>query len=103
VIVMSGLPEQQYAVQCVARGSARLLRGQCARRNQKAVRTVLSGRRLRERPLCEILVADPRSAMAIPDKPLACPALDRNSNLANWLPAAECSDHATEISLSVKT
>ena len=68
VLVMSGLPEQQYAVNVLRAGASGYLSKDSAPEElMKAVRTVLSGRRYVSAALAEILVAD---LDGDPDKPL---------------------------------
>ena len=71
VLVMSGLPEQQYAVNVLRAGASGYLSKDSAPEElMKAVRTVLAGRRYVSAALAEILVAD---LDGDPDKPLhAC-------------------------------
>ena len=68
VLVMSGLPEQQYAVNVLRAGASGYLSKDSAPEElMKAVRTVLAGRRYVSAALAEILVAD---LDGDPDKPL---------------------------------
>ena len=68
VLVMSGLPEQQYAVNVLRAGASGYLSKDSAPEElMKAVRTVLAGRRYVSAALAERLVAD---LDGDPDKPL---------------------------------
>ena len=59
VLVMSGLPEQQYAVNVLRAGASGYLSKDSAPEElMKAVRTVLAGRRYVSEALAELLVAD---------------------------------------------
>ena len=90
VLVMSGLPEQQYAVNVLRAGASGYLSKDSAPEElMKAVRTVLGRPALRERALAEILVAD---LDGDPDKPHACAAVRRanSRSSASSRPAAGC-------------
>jgi two-component system invasion response regulator UvrY len=92
VLVMSGLPEQQYAVNVLRAGASGYLSKDSAPEElMKAVRTVLSGR----------LVAD---LDGDPDKPLHARLSTREFQIFCKLAAGRgVSDIANELSLSVKT
>jgi two-component system invasion response regulator UvrY len=98
VLVMSGLPEQQYAVNVLRAGASGYLSKDSAPDElMKAVRTVLSGRRYVSAALAEILVADL-------DKPLHARLSTREFQIFCKLAAGRgVSDIANELSLSVKT
>ena len=99
VLVMSGLPEQQYAVNVLRAGASGYLSKDSAPEElMKAVRTVLSGRRYVS---AEILVAD---LDGDPDKPLHARLSTREFQIFCKLAAGRgVSDIANELSLSVKT
>ncbi len=102
VLVMSGLPEQQYAVNVLRAGASGYLSKDSAPEElMKAVRTVLSGRRYVSAALAEILVAD---LDGDPDKPLHARLSTREFQIFCKLAAGRgVSDIANELSLSVKT
>ncbi len=83
VLVMSGLPEQQYAVNVLRAGASGYLSKDSAPEElMKAVRTVLAGRRYVSAALAEILVAD---LDGDPDRPHACAPVD--PRISNFLQA----------------
>jgi two-component system, NarL family, invasion response regulator UvrY len=99
VLVMSGLPEQQYAVNVLRAGASGYLSKDSAPEElMKAVRTVLSGRRYVSAALAEAdLDGDP-------DKPLHARLSTREFQIFCKLAAGRgVSDIANELSLSVKT
>ncbi len=102
VLVMSGLPEQQYAVNVLRAGASGYLSKDSAPEElMKAVRTVLAGRRYVSAALAEILVAD---LDGDPDKPLHARLSTREFQIFCKLAAGRgVSDIANELSLSVKT
>jgi two-component system invasion response regulator UvrY len=102
VLVMSGLPEQQYAVNVLRAGASGYLSKDSAPEElMKAVRTVLSGRRYVSAALAEILVAD---LDGDPDKPLHARLSTREFQIFCKIAAGRgVSDIANELSLSVKT
>ena len=102
VLVMSGLPEEQYAVNVLRAGASGYLSKDSAPEElMKAVRTVLSGRRYVSAALAEILVAD---LDGDPDKPLHARLSTREFQIFCKLAAGRgVSDIANELSLSVKT
>jgi DNA-binding NarL/FixJ family response regulator len=102
VLVMSGLPEQQYAVNVLRAGASGYLSKDSAPEElMKAVRTVLSGRRYVSAALAEILVAD---LDGDPDKPMHARLSTREFQIFCKLAAGRgVSDIANELSLSVKT
>ena len=89
VLVMSGLPEQQYAVNVLRAGASGYLSKDSAPEElMKAVRTVLSGRRYVSAALAEILVADwtaIRTSRCTHGFPRAS-----SRSFANWRPDAAC-------------
>ena len=101
VLVMSGLPEQQYAVNVLRAGASGYLSKDSAPEElMKAVRTVLSGRRYVSAALAEILVAD---LDGDPDKPLHARLSTREFQIFCKLAAGRgVSDIANELSLSVQ-
>ena len=102
VLVMSGLPEQQYAVNVLRAGASGYLSKDSAPEElMKAVRTVLAGRRYVSAALAEILVAD---LDGDPDKPMHARLSTREFQIFCKLAAGRgVSDIANELSLSVKT
>ena len=102
VLVMSGLPEQQYAVNVLRAGASGYLSKDSAPGElMKAVRTVLSGRRYVSAALAEMLVADLDGDA---DKPLHARLSTREFQIFCKLAAGRgVSDIANELSLSVKT
>ena len=97
VLVMSGLPEQQYAVNVLRAGASGYLSKDSAPEElMKAVRTVLSGRRYVSAALAEILVAD---LDGDPDKPLHARLSTREFQIFCKLAAGRgVSDIANELS-----
>ncbi len=102
VLVMSGLPEQQYAVNVLRAGaSGYLSKDSSPDELMKAVRAVLAGRRYVSAALAEILVADLDGES---DKPLHARLSAREFQIFCKLAAGRgVSDIANELSLSVKT
>ena len=102
VLVMSGLPEQQYAVNVLRAGaSGYLSKDSSPDELMKAVRAVLAGRRYISTALAEILVADLDGES---DKPLHARLSAREFQIFCKLAAGRgVSDIANELSLSVKT
>ena len=102
VLVMSGLPEQQYAVNVLRAGaSGYLSKDSSPDELMKAVRAVLAGRRYVSTALAEILVADLDGES---DKPLHARLSAREFQIFCKLAAGRgVSDIANELSLSVKT
>jgi two-component system, NarL family, invasion response regulator UvrY len=102
VLVLSGLPEQQYAVNVLRAGASGYLSKDSAPEELlKAVQTVLVGRRYVSAALAESLVAD---LDGDPDKPLHTRLSTREFQIFCKLAAGRgVSDIAKELSLSVKT
>jgi DNA-binding NarL/FixJ family response regulator len=102
VLIMSGLPEAQYARNVLRAGASGYLSKDSAPEElMKAVRTVLAGRRYVSAALAEILVAD---LDGDPDKPLHARLSTREFQIFCKLAAGRgVSDIANELSLSVKT
>ncbi len=102
VLVMSGLPEQQYAVNVLRAGASGYLSKDSAPEElMKAVRTVLAGRRYVSAALAEMLAAD---LGGDPDKPMHARLSAREFQIFCKLAAGRgVSDIALELSLSVKT
>ncbi|MGO8828843.1 MAG: response regulator [Steroidobacteraceae bacterium] len=102
VLVMSGLPEQQYAVNVLRAGaSGYLSKDSSPDELMKAVRAVLAGRRYVSTALAEILVADLDGES---DKPLHARLSAREFQIFCKLAAGRGVSHiANELSLSVKT
>jgi DNA-binding NarL/FixJ family response regulator len=102
VLVMSGLPEQQYAINVLRAGASGYLSKDSAPEElMKAVRTVLSGRRYVSAALAEILVA---GLDGDADKPLHARLSAREFQIFCKLAAGRgVSEIANELSLSVKT
>jgi len=102
VLVMSGLPEQQYAVNVLRAGASGYLSKDSAPEElMKAVRTVLAGRRYVSAALAEILVAD---LDGDPDKPLHARLSTREFQIFCKLAEGKSvSEIAAKLFLSVKT
>lgn len=102
VLVMSGLPEQQYAVNVLRAGASGYLSKDSAPDElMKAVHTVLAGRRYVSAALAEILVADLGGDT---EKPLHARLSTREFQIFCKLAAGRgVSEIAKELSLSVKT
>jgi two-component system, NarL family, invasion response regulator UvrY len=102
VLVMSGLPEQQYAVNVLRAGASGYLSKDSAPEElMKAVRMVLAGRRYVSAALAEMLAAD---LGGDPDKPMHARLSTREFQIFCKLAAGRgVSDIALELSLSVKT
>ena len=102
VLIMSGLPEKQYAVNVLRAGaSGYVSKDGDPEELLKAVRTVLAGRRYVSATLAEMLVAD---LDGNPDEPLHARLSSREFQIFCKLAAGRgVSDIANELSLSVKT
>lgn len=102
VLVMSGFPERQYAVNVLKAGALGYLPKESAPEDLlKAVRTVLAGRRYVSATLAEILVSDLDNDA---DKPLHTRLSEREFQIFCKLAAgAAVSAIAAELCLSVKT
>jgi two-component system, NarL family, invasion response regulator UvrY len=102
VLVMSGLPEQQYAINVLRAGASGYLSKDCAPEElMKAVRTVLAGRRYVSTAVAEILVADLDGDA---DKPMHARLSSREFQIFCKIAAGRgVSEIANELSLSVKT
>jgi two-component system, NarL family, invasion response regulator UvrY len=102
VLVMSGLPEQQYAINVLRAGASGYLSKDCAPEElMKAVRTVLSGRRYVSSAVAEILVSDLDGDA---DKPMHARLSTREFQIFCKIAAGRgVSEIANELSLSVKT
>ena len=102
VLVLSGLPEQQYAINVLRAGaSGYLAKDSAPDELLKAVNNVLAGRRYVSEALAEILVADLDSD---PDKPLHTRLSTREFQIFCKIAGGRgVSDIANELSLSVKT
>jgi two-component system invasion response regulator UvrY len=102
VLVLSGLPERQYALNVLRAGAAGYLaKDAAAEELLKAVHTVLNGRRYVSASLAELLVED---LDADRDKPLHDSLSTREFQIFCKLAAGGgVSDIANELSLSVKT
>jgi DNA-binding NarL/FixJ family response regulator len=102
VLVLSGLPERQYALNVLRAGaSGYLAKDAAAEELLKAVHTVLNGRRYVSASLAELLVEDLDSDR---DKPLHDSLSTREFQIFCKLAAGRgVSDIANELSLSVKT
>jgi DNA-binding NarL/FixJ family response regulator len=102
VLVMSGLPEQQYAINVLRAGASGYLSKDCAPEElMKAVRTVLAGRRYVSTAVAEILVADLDGDA---DQPMHARLSTREFQIFCKIAAGRgVSEIANELSLSVKT
>jgi two-component system invasion response regulator UvrY len=102
VLVLSGLPERQYALNVLRAGAAGYLSKDAAPEElMKAVHTVLAGRRYVSASLAEILVSD---LDADHDKPLHDGLSTREFQIFCKIAAGRgVSEIANELSLSVKT
>lgn len=102
VLVLSGLPEQQYAINVLRAGACGYLAKDSAPEELlKAVNNVLAGRRYVSAALAEILVADLDSD---PNKPLHTRLSTREFQIFCKIAGGRgVSDIANELSLSVKT
>ena len=102
VLVMSGLPERQYALNVLRAGARGFLSKDGAPEELlKAVRTVLEGRRYVSPSLAELLVAELDQDV---DKPLHSRLSEREFQVLCKLAAGRAvSDIAGELCLSVKT
>ncbi len=102
VLIMSGLPEQQYAVNVLRAGASGYLSKDSAPEElMKAVRTVLAGRRYVSAALADILVAELDGDA---NKPMHARLSTREFQIFCKLAAGRgVSEIATELSLSVKT
>jgi two-component system, NarL family, invasion response regulator UvrY len=104
VLIMSGLPEEQYARNVLRAGaSGYLSKGGSADEFMKAVRTVLSGRRYVSASLAEAMVAGLESS-ADQTQPLHTALSVREFQIFRKVAAGDAvSRIANELSLSVKT
>jgi len=104
VLIMSGLPEEQYARNVLRAGaSGYLSKGGSPEEMLKAVRLVLSGRRYVSASLAEAMAGDLESKHD-PNKPLHAELSAREFQIFCKLAAgAGVSEIAQELSLSVKT
>lgn len=102
VLVLSGLPESQYAINVLRAGAAGYLGKEAAPEELlKAVRTVLAGRRYVSPALAELLVT---TLDEDPDVPLHSRLSEREFQIFCKLAAGQAvSAIATELCLSVKT
>ncbi len=102
VLVLSGLPERQYALNVLRAGAAGFLAKDAAPEElMKAVHTVLAGRRYVSASLAELLVSDLDGNQ---DKPLHDGLSTREFQIFCKIAAGRgVSEIATELSLSVKT
>jgi two-component system, NarL family, invasion response regulator UvrY len=102
VLIMSGFPERQYAVNVLKAGASGYLPKDSPPEDLlKAVHTVLAGRRYVSANLAEILVSDLNSDS---EKPLHTRLSEREFQIFCKIAAgAAVSAIATELSLSVKT
>jgi DNA-binding NarL/FixJ family response regulator len=102
ILVMSGLPEEQYARNVLRAGAnGYLSKGSAPEELIKAVRIVLSGRKYVSPALADILIADLDSTA---DKPLHTALSNREFQIFRKVAAgAAVGAIADELSLSVKT
>lgn len=102
VLVMSGFPERQYAVNVLRAGASGYLPKDSAPEELlKAVRTVMAGRRYVSAALAELLVADLDGNA---DEPLHSKLSEREFQILCKLAAGRAvSEIATELCISVKT
>lgn len=102
VLVLSGLPERQYALNVLRAGAAGFLAKDAAPEElMKAVHTVLAGRRYVSASLAELLVSDLDGNQ---DKPLHDGLSTREFQIFCKIAAGRgVSEIANELSLSVKT
>ncbi len=102
VLVMSGLPEQQYAINVLRAGASGYLSKDSAPEElMKAVRTVLAGRRYVSAALAQQLVADLDVDRGKPQH--ACLSSREFQIFCKLAAGRGVSDIANELSLSVKT
>jgi DNA-binding NarL/FixJ family response regulator len=101
VLVLSGYPERQYALNVLRAGAAGYIAKDCAPEELlKAVRMVLQGRRYVSDSLAELLLLDLDQA----DKPLHSLLSDREFQIFGKLAAGHgVSEIGRELCLSVKT
>ena len=101
VLVLSGYPERQYALNVLRAGAAGYIAKDCAPEElHKAVRMVLQGRRYVSDSLAELLLLDLDQA----DKPLHSLLSDREFQIFGKLAAGHgVSEIGRELCLSVKT
>lgn len=104
VLIMSGLPEEQYARNVLRAGaSGYLSKGGSSDEMLKAVRTVLNGRRYVSASLAESMAADLENAKD-QNQPLHSTLSTREFQILRKLAAgSSVSDIAEELSLSAKT
>lgn len=102
VLVLSGFPEKQYAVNVLRAGASGYLNKEMAPEELlAAVRTVLQGRRYISPALAELLVSE---LDANPDKPLHAQLSEREFQIFCKLAAGQAaSEIAAELCISVKT
>jgi two-component system, NarL family, invasion response regulator UvrY len=102
VLVMSGLPERQYALNVLKAGaSGYLAKDSAAEELMKAVKAVLQGRRYVSSTLAELLLSDLDQDA---DQPLHARLSEREFQIFSKLAAGRAvSEIATELCLSVKT
>jgi DNA-binding NarL/FixJ family response regulator len=102
VLVLSGLPERQYAINVLKAGASGYLGKECAREELlKAVHAVLAGRRYVSPTLAEMLVSE---LSGDSDQPMHAQLSEREFQIFCKL-ASGCavSEIARELCLSVKT
>jgi len=101
VLVLSGFPERQYAVNVLRAGaSGYLTKDSAAEELMKAVGTIIQGRRYISSTLAELLVED----IDATDTPLHTQLSEREFQIFTKLAAGRSvSDIASELYLSVKT
>lgn len=104
ILIMSGLPERQYAVNVLKAGaSGYLAKGSAVEEMLKAIRDVLRGRRYVSPTLGELLIADLNQDQEI-DQPPHARLSEREFQIFHKLAAGRAvSEIATELCLSVKT
>lgn len=102
VLVLSGFPEKQYAVNVLRAGASGYLNKEMAPEELlAAVRAVLQGRRYISPALAELLVSE---LDANPDKPLHAQLSEREFQIFCKLAAGQAaSEIAAELCISVKT
>ena len=101
VLVLSGYPERQYALNVLRAGASGYIAKDCAPEELlKAARTVLQGRRYVSESLAELLLLDLDGA----DKPLHSLLSEREFQIFGKLAAGQgVADIGRELCLSVKT
>ena len=102
ILIMSGLPERQYAVNVLKAGaSGYLAKGSEVEEMLKAIREVLRGRRYVSPTLGELLIADLNQEL---EQPLHGRLSEREFQIFHKLAAGRAvSEIASELFLSVKT